>query len=394
MADLDGDGGLPRASIGNYKGVMLCNRPNEFGQVQKPERQGKAPFISRVDPKEQIGLNPTKKIINVPEKKKDSNSILTRHKRYLKMLQEKKLIEKLENENEENQKKETMKKFKEQTAQQRKKIKNLKTDKQDNATTANKKENPEEEKKAVAKLTKENLARNEEQYSQKSKASKKADKKKPAWAKTEQQLKQEEEEEIDDLIEFAYDLDYEKYMEDLEVRQALALIKERVEEIKKDEEWRTKIAQEWNEAEANPNEGSNRKRKQDDDAKSVASIRTSVTGRSKMSKRSELMDEIKREERHKEDWDTSTQGDRRKPTLEEKLASKLADQILENNPNLKGIHSKVSMRKMLEKEAARQLLENDGGGYQGPKVSTVKDHEMRRDIQASNLPYLHKNPAI
>jgi hypothetical protein len=28
-----GDGGdFPKASIGNYKGVMLCNRPNEFGQ--------------------------------------------------------------------------------------------------------------------------------------------------------------------------------------------------------------------------------------------------------------------------------------------------------------------------------------------------------------------------
>ena len=28
-----GDGGdWPKASIGNYKGVMLCNRPNEFGQ--------------------------------------------------------------------------------------------------------------------------------------------------------------------------------------------------------------------------------------------------------------------------------------------------------------------------------------------------------------------------
>ena len=23
--------GMPKASIGNYKGVMLCNRPNEFG---------------------------------------------------------------------------------------------------------------------------------------------------------------------------------------------------------------------------------------------------------------------------------------------------------------------------------------------------------------------------
>ena len=25
-------GDFPKASIGNYKGVMLCNRPNELGQ--------------------------------------------------------------------------------------------------------------------------------------------------------------------------------------------------------------------------------------------------------------------------------------------------------------------------------------------------------------------------
>lgn len=42
------------------------------------------------------------------------------------------------------------------------------------------------------------------------------------------------EQEIDELLEFAYELDYEKYMEDYEVRQALALIKERVTEIAKD----------------------------------------------------------------------------------------------------------------------------------------------------------------
>lgn len=182
-------------------------------------------------------------------------------------------------------------------------------------------------------------------------------------------------------------------MEDLEVRQALALIKERVDEIKKDEEWRTKLADEWNQAEqANPNEGLNKNR--DDDGKSVVSVRTSITGKSKVSKRSEIIDEIKREERNKEDWDSSTVGDRKKPTIEEKLASKLADQILETNPNLRGIHSKVSMKKMLEREAAKQLIDNQGGGYQGPKVVVLKDHEMNRDIQASNLPYLHKNPAI
>jgi len=41
-------------------------------------------------------------------------------------------------------------------------------------------------------------------------------------------MEEDKEQEIDDLLEFAYELDYEKYMEDFDVRQALALIKERV----------------------------------------------------------------------------------------------------------------------------------------------------------------------
>jgi hypothetical protein len=52
------------------------------------------------------------------------------------------------------------------------------------------------------------------------------------------------------LIEFAYELDYEKYIDDFEVRNALAIIKDRINEIKKDEDWKTKIANEWNEAAA------------------------------------------------------------------------------------------------------------------------------------------------
>lgn len=396
MADLEGDAGLPKASIGNYKGVMLCNRPNEFGQVQKPERQGKAPFISRVDPKEKIGLNPTKKVIVVQKRKKDTNSILTRHKRYLKMLQEKRLIEKLEKEEEDNKKAETMKKFKEQTSLQRKKIKKLKTEKEQNKAGETQEISPQpspektqplgEEEAKVAQLTQENV----KEFTKKN--PKKSTKARPAWAKTEQQLKQEEEDEIDDLIEFAYDLDYEKYMEDLEVRQALALVRERVQEIKKDNEWRENAEKEY-EHPANPNEG-----KPDDDARSAVSIRTSVTGRSnlsKVSKKSEFREEIAREDaQKKEQWDASTNAEKREATVEERLATKLADQILENNPNLKGVHSKTSMRKMLEKEAARQLIDQEGGNFDGPKIATLKDHEMKKGVEASNLPYLHKNPAI
>ena len=75
--------------------------------------------------------------------------------------------------------------------------------------------------------------------SQKSQKSGKSSKKsKPAWAVTPKQVEDEKEAEIDDLIEFAYDLDYEKYMEDYEVRQALAIIKDRVNEIKQDNDWK------------------------------------------------------------------------------------------------------------------------------------------------------------
>ena len=42
--------------------------------------------------------------------------------------------------------------------------------------------------------------------------------KKPAWAVTEKDHEEAKEQEIDELLDFAYELDYEKYMEDFEVR--------------------------------------------------------------------------------------------------------------------------------------------------------------------------------
>jgi len=65
-----GSGDYPKASIGNYKGVMLCNRPNEFGQQRQAERTGLEPFNSRVDPKVPIGWNPTIKLLPQVQKKK------------------------------------------------------------------------------------------------------------------------------------------------------------------------------------------------------------------------------------------------------------------------------------------------------------------------------------
>ena len=37
-------------------------------------------------------------------------------------------------------------------------------------------------------------------------------------------------------------------MDDFEVRQVFSIVKDRVNEIKKDQDWKQKIAQEWNDA--------------------------------------------------------------------------------------------------------------------------------------------------
>jgi hypothetical protein len=122
-----GDGGdWPKASIGNYKGVMLCNRPNEIAGPRKADRSGPgAPFNSRVYPEEPLGWNPTKKLVprDVKRKKKiDPNNALLKHKRFLKTLEEQKIREKEDKEREEHEKEEKSAKFKEQAEKQRKKI--------------------------------------------------------------------------------------------------------------------------------------------------------------------------------------------------------------------------------------------------------------------------------
>lgn len=101
-------------------------------------------------------------------------------------------------------------------------------------------------------LTAENLERHAVESKKGTSVASKKGKKggKPAWAQTEKQLEEAKEAEIDELLEFAYELDYEKYMDDYEVRQALAIIKDRVNEVTKEQDWKEKMADEWNQADA------------------------------------------------------------------------------------------------------------------------------------------------
>lgn len=71
----------------------------------------------------------------------------------------------------------------------------------------------------------------------------------------------------------------------------------------------------------------------------------------------------------------------------------MATEVLRDNAKLRGVHSATSIKRLLEKEAKKQLMAFDG--YKGPVVSVIKDKEIKKDeLDPSYLPYLHKNPAI
>ena len=90
----------------------------------------------------------------------------------------------------------------------------------------------------------------EERVSAKPVTKKKEHKKvaKPQWAYTEKQLEEEEEENVDDLLAFTNNLDYDKYIDDLEVKHMITALKKRIDEIKNKEEddWKNKIVDAWN----------------------------------------------------------------------------------------------------------------------------------------------------
>lgn len=87
----------------------------------------------------------------------------------------------------------------------------------------------------------------------KAKKSKKG-REKPKWAMTEKEVEDLEAAEVDDLLNFANDLDYEQYVYDVEVRSMMGALKNRIQELKHQDNWKNKVVEEWNKAGNNPQE--------------------------------------------------------------------------------------------------------------------------------------------
>lgn len=393
-----------RASIGNYKGVMLCTRPNEDAG-QKKER----PFISRVEIHDDLGINPVKKKMQAPERKA-TNIVLKRHKEWLQKFQQDIQSKKEEEEIRKLQEEERRRVIRENAAADRVKMKTLKEEfNKANDSMHLYGDNKEENLSPVAKpakLTAKNLQKLDEETSQHerqeavpeppresekpAKKSKKG-KEKPKWAMTEQELEGVENAEVDDLLDFANNLDYDQFMYDMEVRNMVNAIQSRINELKQQDNWKEKVVEEWNKNKT-AQDGEKEKRTKGvtfDDNRSQASNQSK---KSVQSIKSQIREERKLDEKASE-WDGSTTT--KKLGVEERIAKLVADEILKNNPNLRSVHSNNSIRKILEREAAK-MVEDDGMHKSpNPVIATTKDYTLgRSENQPSNLPYLHRNPAI
>eukprot|EP00743_Colponemidia_sp_Colp-15_P000844 GILK01000931.1.p1 GENE.GILK01000931.1~~GILK01000931.1.p1 ORF type:complete len:387 (-),score=94.14 GILK01000931.1:794-1903(-) len=354
----------PKPSISNFKGVMLCNRPDD-GLTRKLDRSGPPPFLSAVVAKEQAGLPPTRKLR--PEVKRTKKTVLHRHKQWLRELQKQK--KELQATDQENQEKQEGKK---------------KEDK--------KKDNKKKEDKKAKVVEGENKV-----------DTKKKKSKKPAWALTEAENEMLEDEEATSLINFATTLDIDNYISDMEVRNALAVVKSRVDEIEREKQreqeeedsWKQQIVDQWNQDEGQEQDGEENvtqyetttiKRAQDDDTFSVRSEAISVSGVVRRKTRSTATASVAGGD---QDY-VSNQGDNPDP---EKA---MADRILQSSHSIRSVHSTASLRQVMAmtKSKLAAVMETVEEKPPAPLVTTISDTIRRKDVDPSQLPYLHRNPAI
>ena len=166
-------------------------------------------------------------------------------------------------------------------------------------------------------------------------------------------------------------------MDDFEIRQAMEIVKERVQEMKKEEGWKDIVAAKFNEDNKTEDDRSQPARSVAGSAVSIKSYATAARVR------------FEEKEDRESKWDSSTRvGDGPTIATEDKIAKIVADEVLNSNQRFRGVHSNASIRKMLEKEAKREIQ-----AIAAPKITTIPEVPEKRE-SASNLPHLRRNPAV
>mmetsp|Transcript_3988 Transcript_3988/g.9269 ORF Transcript_3988/g.9269 Transcript_3988/m.9269 type:complete len:396 (+) Transcript_3988:151-1338(+) len=385
------DGAPPLGGLGNFKGVMLCNRPADADPSAKIAGSENQPFKSAVSSKfgEQIGLTPCKTGKELKGvKTRGPSAALRRHVKWLKELQCQMRDERDQAEIEDRQEEERKQRLKAICEKHRDGVREM--------IAAEKPALPAE------------AATSKAAPSAVPSAAKKAPK--PLWAMTEKEKESFEEGEADELLNFVDKLDYEKFMDDLEFRQSVNALKDRTGKLKKEQDaFKDALVKDFNAAcmedeESTSAGGSPRSAKQLEDGIDGQSLLGDQRSEySTASRRSKGAERYNADGRH--EWDNSTACDE-KPEIDRDTKD-LAERVLESNPQMKAVHSKESVQRIVEKNRAKQEAEASRpfslvGEMRRelpapvPVIVASADTQTRlnKPVDPSVLPYLYRSPAI
>lgn len=320
---------------------MLCNRPfaGSVGQVNKSSTTDKASFSCGVvsDPS---GTNVSiASLERKYPKRKKKETALTKHRKWLAELQKTK--DRLESQYEEEMQKanESKQKFTEKEAQMRQIARNSSAESKDNVAESKSESKGDSKSDSKIQKPKTKLPR-------------------PAWALSEGEAEniseQKELEDEDDLIAFAKGLDFDRYIDDLEVQTMMEKVKQRISQL----EHETHI-----------------ENQREDEISERAAMRLAM------------------EEKYGQNLDDEDSADEKDETSESYLAAK---EILSEVGDLKGVHSTKSVASMYRQ--AKESKDEDNNGIINQPVIIKHDPSegarLENKKNPSNLPYIHRNPAV
>lgn len=378
---MPGEGGIdappPPSGLGNFKGVMLCNRPNDDSKMASDMKE---PFRSAVAQTSELGLTPMRNF-EPTVKKRGPSAALRRHVRWLRELQEQMREDRHQVEQEGQDEEEKKQKLKATFDKHREAVRGMMKERDDK----------KREEQAAAKAEKAAKAAEAKAKSAETSMLSEiahAPVSKPLWAMTEQEKDHFEEEEADDLINFVENLDFDKFVGDLEFRQALGALKDRTGKLKKEQDaFKDELLANFNASYDDDDEAST--------AAGSAKLEDGVDGqsvfgdlKSEYSVASSRRSRKEGRENVQKDWDNSTNAEDR-PAVDQEV-KEMAEAVLEANPKFRAIHSGASVQKIIEKVRGDQAVE----------VNLV-DHMRLEGLMASSLSragdhgiFGHPKPAV
>lgn len=380
-----------RISVGAYKGIMLSNRP--ISQAAAPAAgppamgaDGKPkPFVAgivkeRINPR---GYDPEvlERKINAPHRTKPLTA-LGKHKKWLadlakqrEELKETMLLEELEKE-------ERRQRFAETQKEIRDHIRGVVSSSKEGAISREsigKAISPRTELRDAGERIMIPTQYRSAEESPPRKASSPSDKfteaqkkklasKKPAWAMTEEDISGSHDKEADELLEFVESLDFESFVDDLEVRAALAAARERIETLSERVEDRERRVEE---AES--------KSVEDEEE---AAVRAGLRGAEVSTK-------------------SNTSGVKWRKSEDEMT---IAESVMSSASSIRAVHSKKSIQAVIDRQQARlATVAEDGGAppelpaISPPLVAVTNDGAAGLEAKqklVSQLGYLNRNPAV